>query len=505
MFTRASLLIVVFVATGIRSARGEGEALVKPVGGRLKHEGAVNAVALSADGKFLATGAADKQVHVWELATGKEIGAFPELKQPVLAVAFTPDGKTLVSGGADKMLHFWQLDPIKDTKQVGVEKGSIDAIAISADGRTLAFGGGDKIIRLWDVANHKALLNLTNHEGVITSLAFAPNGKLLVSGSRDRTVRIWEVAAGKELCQYKVHQGWVLSVAFAPDGQTVASSSRDQSILWYDVIARRQLLRVQTYDGAIPAIAFSRDGKVLASGSKDQKIHVWDTYTGKDIYQVAGVKGLVTALAFSKDGKTLAAAGDDGLAAAWDAEGLLKVAGPHKEDLAAKDLVRLWNDLASDEEPVTYRALQTLTANPKRSVDFLSGRLIAPMALDSDKIAKLLTDLANEDFATREKATEELLVGGELVEKALRNALRKKPLTVEAKRRIEQVLSVMEDRPKVSEAQRRQAALEVLERIGTGEAKDLVKTLAGGPAEADITKEAKTALERLAQRAGARP
>jgi WD40 repeat protein len=506
MCKRGSLLIALFLTALLQSARGEGEALVKPMGGKLKHEGAVNGVALSADGKFLATGAGGvNRVHVWEVATGKEIGAFPLLKQPVYAVAFAPDGKTLVSGGADKTVRIWQLDPIKELQKIEMKEGTVDAVVFSRDGKLLAWAGGDKIIHLWDTENGKEVRPLKGHEKGVTSLDFSPNGKQLVSGSKDYTVRVWDVDAGKELCQYKVHQGWILSVAFAPDGQTVASSSRDQSIIWYDVIARRQILRAQTYDGAIPAIAFSPDGKVLASGSKDQKIHFWDTYTGKDIHQVAGVKGLVTALAFSKDGKTLAAGGDDGSAAAWDAEGLLKLAGPHKEDLAAKDLVRLWNDLASDEEPVTYRALQTLTANPKRSVEFLSGCLKAPTALDSDKIAKLLADLANEDFATREKATEELLVGGELVEKVLRNALKNKPLKVEAKRRVEQVLSVMEDRPKESEAQRRQAALEVLERIGTAEAKDILKTLAGGPAEAAITKEAKTALGRFGQRAAGKP
>jgi roadblock/LC7 domain-containing protein len=498
-------MVLGFLALVIPPARGEGEALVKPVADRFKHDGSVNAVALSADGKFLATGAGDNRVHVWELATGKEIGAFPLLKQPVYAVAFAPDGKTLVSGGADKTVRIWQLDPIKELQKIEMKEGTVDAVVFSPDGKQLASAGGDKIIHLWDPEKGKEVRPLKGHENGVTSLGFSPNGKQLVSGSKDRTVRVWDVDAGKELCQYKVHQGWVLSVAFTPDGQAVASSSRDQSIIWYDVIARRQLLRVQTYDGAIPAIAFSPDGKVLASGSKDQKIHFWDTYTGKDMHQVAGVKGLVAALAFSKDGKTLAAGGDDGSAAAWDAEGLLKVAGPRKEDLAAKDLVRLWNDLAGNEEPAAYRALQMLTANPKRSVEFLGNRLKAPMALDSDKITKLLSDLANEDFGVREKATEELLAGGELVEKALRNALKNKSLTIEAKRRVEQILSVMEDRPKYAEQRRRQGALEVLERIGTAEAKDILKTLAGGPAEADITKEAKTALERMEQRAAAKP
>jgi predicted NACHT family NTPase len=505
MGIRTSLTVLSLLAMLLPPARGAGEGLLKPIGGRLKHAGAVNAVSLSADGKFLATGAADKQVHVWELATGKEIGAFPALKQPVLAVAFAPDGKTLVSGGGDRSVRIWQLDPTKELQKIEMKEGAVDAVAFAPDSKLIASGGGDKIIHLWDPDTAKEIRPLKGHENGVTSLSFSPNAKLLVSGSKDRTVRVWDVDTGKELCQYKVHQGWVTAVAFAPDGQTVVSTSRDQSILWFDIVAKRRMLRVQTYEGAIGSIAYSPDGNVLASGSKDQKIHFWDTFTGKDMHQVAGVKGMTTSLAFSKDGKVLAAGGDDGLALAWDAEGLLKAAGPHKEDLAAKDLLRLWNDLAGDEEPATYRAVRTLTANPKRAVEFLGNRLKAPMALDSEKIAKWVADLANEDFAVREKATEELLVGGDLVERALRNALMNKPLTAEAKRRVDQILSALEDRPKDADQRRREAAFEILERIGTAEAKDILKSLSDGPAEADITKEAKASLERLGQRAAAKP
>jgi WD40 repeat protein len=505
MHSRCAFAALFYLATLIQPAQGEGEPLVKPIGEKLNQVGAVNAVALSSDGKYLATGGADKRVHLWEIAKGKEIGEFPALKGAIDALAFARDGKTIASGSADKTVRIWQIDPIKELQKFEMKDGAVNAVAFSPDGKLIASGGADKLIHLWDPDKGVEVRSLKGHENGVTALAFSPNGKHIVSGSKDRTVRVWDADASKEIVQYLVHQGWVLSVAFAPDGQTVASSSRDQSIILFDVVSQRKILRVQTYEGPIPAIAFSPEGKVLASASKDQKVHLWDLFTGKDTYQVAGLKTSVSSVAFCKDGKTLAAGGDDGSAAAWDAEGLLKIVGPHKEELTAKDTTRLWNALGDESDPASYRAIQTLVANPKKAIEYIGGQLKAPASLDRDRIVSLIKSLGSADFDIREKATEVLLAGSELVEKVLRDALKNKPLGAEAKTRVEQILRVMETRTKDGESYRRQMALEILERIGTPEAKDILKALAGGPTEAEMTNEAKTSLERFAQRAAAKP
>ena len=87
----------------------------------------------------------------------------------------------------------------------------------------------------------------------------------------------------------------------------------------------------------------------------------------------------------------------------------------------------------------------------------------------------------------------------------MRKTLKEQTLSVEAKRRLEQIVDTLGNRPAPDERRRRPAALEVLERIGTSEAKEVLKTLADGPAEAAMTQEAKASLERLAKRAAARP
>jgi WD40 repeat protein len=484
--------------------QAETPALVQPLPGRFTHEGAVHGVALSPDGKFLASCAGDKRVHLREIATGKELGPFPALKGDVLGVAFAPDGKTLVSSGADKTIRFWQLDPIKQLQQAEVTEGTVEAVAFSPDGTLIASGGSDRMVRLWDTSNAKEIRTLKGHDGIVTSLAFSPNGKMIVSGSKDRSVRLWDVESGKEISRYREHRGWVFAVAFAPDGQSVASAGRDQTIILWDAIAERLVLRLQDFDGAFFSIAFSPEGRILAAGSKDHKLHFWDLATGKELPSADGHKDNVLSLSFSKDGKTLASGCEDGIALAWDAAALPRWEKP-KQDLGAKELDRLWSDLAGDDLAASYRAWQLLVAHPKQTVAFFEARVPRLLSLDEPRLAKLVADLDSDDFAVREKATEELMGGNELVEKALRKVLKEKTLGLEAKRGLEQIIDTMGNRPAGDERRRRQGALEALERIDTSESKRALHSFADGPAEAALTQEAKAAVERAAKRAAARP
>src|ERR1700730_15000171 len=140
---------------------------VKAQSRQFSHAGAVSSVALSPDGKLLATCAADKRVHLWDLEAGKELGPFPALKDVVLALAFAPDGKTLVSAGADKTIRFWQVDPVRQLQQADVKDGALEAVAFSPDGKLVATGGADRMVRLWDVSKAKELRVLKGHQGIV--------------------------------------------------------------------------------------------------------------------------------------------------------------------------------------------------------------------------------------------------------------------------------------------------------------------------------------------------
>jgi hypothetical protein len=117
----------------------------------------------------------------------------------------------------------------------------------------------------------------------------------------------------------------------------------------------------------------------------------------------------------------------------------------------------------------------------------------APAAGEKD-VQRLLCDLDADDFDTRQRAASELAKVAEQAEPLLRKALKESP-SAEAKRRIEEALAGLG--ALTTEQLRGLRAVEVLERIGTPEARKLLEEVAGGAKEARLTREARAALERL--------
>lgn len=128
-----------------------------------------------------------------------------------------------------------------------------------------------------------------------------------------------------------------------------------------------------------------------------------------------------------------------------------------------------------------------------------TGPLKPLSAADLDRIKRLLADLDNDQFTARQQAERELEKRGVQTEPALRKAL-EKPSSPEARRRVEQLLEKLHGPARTTAVMRQMRALEVLEHIGSPEARQLLRTLAGGPPEARLTREAKAALERLTHR-----
>lgn len=148
-----------------------------------------------------------------------------------------------------------------------------------------------------------------------------------------------------------------------------------------------------------------------------------------------------------------------------------------------------------------------------RSVDrnAETGRAVAesettsgPAPAEARHVVRLIADLDSEEFTVRQKARAELRRLGERAEAELRKALNGKP-TLEARKRIEELLESISASYRSPQKLREFRALEVLEHIGTSEAQAVLRTLADGAAEASLTCEAKASLRRLSERRHPKP
>jgi len=233
----------------------------------------------------------------------------------------------------------------------------------------------------------------------------------------------------------------------------------------------------------VRAGAFAPDGRVVASGDSEATVRLWEVATGKEIRKLEGHRGSVLFLAFSADGKALASASDDTTALIWSVPEVLKGGPVHAAVLSERELKSLWADLADPDAGKAYRAIWTMIPAPAQTLPFLTQYLRPVTRPDQARVAQLLKDLDDKQFAVREKAAEELEKLGEQTEAALRMALSAKP-SAEVRRRLEQLLQKLQGPITRSEAIQGLRAVEVLEQIGTPEAQEVLKAVAQGAPEA---------------------
>lgn len=156
----------------------------------------VSAIALSRDGRSLATADDRGDVQIWDLSSGKLKLAF-ETGQEITALAIDPAGQVVAIARSDYSIGFWNVTTGPSQIELRKHQDVVNALAFSPDGKTLASGGDDRTAILSDVATGRVKRTLKNHDLTVTSLAFSPDGLLLASASGNASVVLWNVATGK--------------------------------------------------------------------------------------------------------------------------------------------------------------------------------------------------------------------------------------------------------------------------------------------------------------------
>ena len=448
-------------------------------------------VALTSDAKTLALVNGFGTIALRDTATSIERAILKGHTNIVTALALSRDGSTLASASKDETVKLWDVATGKERLTLKGHTGSVLSVAISADGRTVASGSTDDTVRLWDAAVGRLLATLKGHTGAVWSVALTGDGRTLASGSFDGTVKLWDLATHQTRASFTHDDRPIRCVAVTADGRTLAVGNADGLIVLWDVATQKERATFKSGEDAVWSLAFTRDGRTLAAGSTGP-VRLWEVATG-GVRAVLQHPGNVWSVVFSDDGKTLVSGDDYGKARLWDLTGLRRTGRTEESQLSAEDCAALWVDLGSDGARA-YHAVWVLVNGGDTAVAGLRHCLHPVAPVDGRVIPRLIARLDSDRFTERQQADRELEALGDFAEPALHRLVNDPP-SMEARRRAEGLLRKLVDSPPRLCSRR---AVEVLEYIGTAEARRVLQALSQGAPEAELTREAKASLQRLA-------
>jgi WD40 repeat protein/transcriptional regulator with XRE-family HTH domain len=293
-----------------------------PVLAVTSHHGMIPALGMSADGQLLASASLDGDLNLWDLASGRLRASVVADPAGIWSLALRADGRVAITGGADGTVKVWDTGRGAHLATLVGHHALVPGVTISDDGRLAASCGSDGTIILWDLAAARARRRLPLHPHGAWAVGLSPDGRLLASGGLDGTVLVSETDTGERVATLEGHGAGVWAVALSPDATLVASSSFDRTVKLWD-LPRGQLAATLPGSQSVYGLTLSRQrlphgGWLLASASQDGRVRVWDSHRRECMIQLRSAIPFVFSLAMTADGRQAVAGSADGLIQVWD-------------------------------------------------------------------------------------------------------------------------------------------------------------------------------------------
>lgn len=331
------------------------------------HAGLVSALKFTADNTKLVSASADMSIRVWNLADGATLARI-DTPAAVTSLTLNQDSTQIISGGADNVIRTWTV-PAAATKQIAAAAIAVAALEISPDKKWLAIPSADGKVDLIDNATGAVAKSFAGHAGAITSLGFSGNSTRLITGGADKTVRVWDIATGAPVTVLQGSGDVVTSVALHPSGNQASSGTVDGKLAVWKLDVAANLTLAGDNGQPTPVAAISFDGSKLATAALvDGKPVIQIRAIGGAItHTLVGHEGPVTSLAFSPDNGRVVSGSADKTARIWtlgDSKEVAKFAvhtstvtavafTPNNQQVvsgSADNSVKLWNAADAAEQ-----------------------------------------------------------------------------------------------------------------------------------------------------------
>jgi WD40 repeat protein len=300
------------------------------------HKHWVSCVAISADGRRVASGSLDKTIRVWDINTGQCTHTLEGHESAFMSVDFSMDGMRLVGGGgfvwdivSDHTIKVFsvgdgQTPTVLQTLQG--HKNTVWGVKFSPDGKKIASASWDCTLAIWNCESGEQVQRCRGHHGEVYAAAWSPDSKLVASGGGDNVAHVWSAETGTQATDpLRGHTGKVSSVAFGADSCLLVTASFDTTIkVWDLAVQDRVAILKHTLVGHtrdVNCIALSPHDRYIASAGDDGTVRIWQVDTGKQIRVLEGhARERVLGVAWSRDGLHIVSGGVDQSVCVWTAD-----------------------------------------------------------------------------------------------------------------------------------------------------------------------------------------
>jgi WD40 repeat protein len=283
--------------------------------------------AFSADGKRIATADDRGSVRLWDIAdasVAQEYSVAEDRDLAVDALAFSVDGRYIAAGNRVGIVSVFDMIKRKQIASLPESGQWIIGLQFDPQSRRLAILSRKDVLNdaepgsvaLWDFASSHTATPIGAHARRIISAEFNPDSSALLTASHDSTAKLWSCADGKLLATF-AHGDALNSARFSPDGAKIVTSSRDQKAIVWDAATGRLICALEGEGEPIESAAFSPDGSFVATASLNGFIILWDASMGKQLFVLPEVRRSWNYIAFTPDTQRLVAMTLDGSVCVW--------------------------------------------------------------------------------------------------------------------------------------------------------------------------------------------
>ncbi|KAF2277975.1 F-box/WD repeat-containing protein pof1 [Westerdykella ornata] len=256
--------------------------------------------------KYIVVALDNAKIHVFDVNGHHQ----KTLQGHVMGVwAMVPWRDLLVSGGCDRDVRVWNLATGTPQFTLRGHTSTVRCLKMS-DANTAISGSRDTTLRIWDLKRGLCKHVLVGHQASVRCLEI--HGDIVVSGSYDTTAKIWSISEGRCLRTLTGHFSQIYAIAF--DGKKIATGSLDTSVRIWDPNDGRCLSVLQGHTSLVGQLQMRDD--ILVTGGSDGSVRVWSLTDYQAIHRLAAHDNSVTSLQF--DNQRIVSGGSDGRVKIWD-------------------------------------------------------------------------------------------------------------------------------------------------------------------------------------------